>query len=51
MIVDIMESLNEIGAWLQKFMDKNYNNPFFWLVLFLALFIIASMVIGKMANK
>lgn len=51
MIVDIMESLNDVAVWLEKFMDKNYDNPFFWLILFLALFIIASIVIGKLANK
>ncbi len=51
MIVDIMDSLNEIGDWLQVFMDKNYDNPLFWLILFLVLFIIACIVIGKMANK
>lgn len=51
MIVDIMDSLNELGVWLEKFMDKNYDNPFFWLILFLVLFIIASIVIGKLADK
>ena len=49
--MNINDTLSEIGVWLEKFMDKNYDNPFFWLILFLILFIIASIVIGKMANK
>ena len=51
MIMDIMDTLNEVGSWLEKFMDNNYDNPFFWLFLFLALFIIACIVIGKLADK
>ena len=51
MIVDIKDTLNEVGVWLEKFISNNYSNPFFWLILVGTLFLLATIVISRFADK
>ena len=51
MLMNIKDTLVEISEKLEKFMISNYDEPFLWIGLFVALLLIAYFGISKLANK
>ena len=43
----IKKIFNDIG----KFFEKNYSEPFFWIIIFVALLAISLYVISELADK
>lgn len=51
MILNIGDYFNRVIKEVNKFIDKNYNEPFFWIIIFLVLFIISMYAINKFTEK
>ena len=49
-----MSKMNIITNWINKatqFVEDNYENPWFWLITFLALLALGLLIISKFADK
>ena len=51
MVISIWDSIVEIFDKVEKFMIKNYDEPFLWVTLFVVLMTIAYVTISSLANK
>ena len=51
MTLDIMESINNFFNGIGKFVEKNFDNPIFWGILFLVILGIAVYVIRELGDK
>ena len=51
MILDIVDYFKRVMDDINKFIDKNYNEPFFWIIIFLVLFSVSMYFISKVTEK
>lgn len=51
MVVSIWDTLNDVSHEVEKFIERNYDNYFFWIILFVLLLLVAVMVIHKLGDK
>lgn len=51
MIISIWDSLKEISNNFKDFIMKNFDNPFFWIIIFGILLAIAIAAISNLADK
>lgn len=51
MIVSIWDSLNEFSNDINKFITERADDPFFWIIIFAVLLIIAITAISKLGDK
>ena len=51
MILSIMDWLEEISNKISSFVGKNFDNPFFWVIVFGVLLAIGIYGISKLADK
>ena len=51
MILNIVDYLKRCMDNINKFIDKYYNEPFFWIIIFLVLFIICMYAISRFTEK
>ena len=51
MVLNIVNWFKETMGEVNKFLDKYYSEPFFWLAVFLVLFAVSMIYITKYANK
>lgn len=51
MILNIWDSLNKFSNDINKFIERHYDEPFFWITLFVVLLVIAVTTITKLGDK
>ena len=51
MVLSLMDSLKEFFAKIGKFVNNQYDNYFFWIIIFAAILVIGLYTISKFANK
>ena len=51
MIINVWDSLEQFSNDINKFISERADEPFFWLIIFTILFIIAVTAISKIGNK
>lgn len=51
MILGIMEGLEEFANKVGKFVERNFDQPFFWITIFGVLLLIGLYGISKFAEK
>ena len=51
MILSIMDDLQEVFNKIGKFVERNFDQPFFWLTIFAILLVIGLFGISKFADK
>lgn len=51
MILDIADFFDKTMKNINDFIDKNYSEPFFWIIIFLVLFIVSMYFISKVTEK
>ena len=51
MMLKIMDSLKDMAEVVNKFITKNADNYFFWIIVFLILVVIGLIAISKFADK
>ena len=51
LILGFFEALQEIADELGKFVSKNFDNPMFWVVVFVVLLAVGIYGITKFADK
>ena len=51
MVLSIMDSLNKVFKEIGKFIEKYYDNYFFWIIIFAVILAIGLLAINKFANK
>lgn len=51
MLISVWDSVVEISEQVEDFMIDNFDEPFLWIGIFVALLAIAYFGISKLANK
>ena len=51
MVLNIVDYLKRAFNEVTKFMDKYYDEPFFWIIIFLVLFITSMYAINQLTEK
>ncbi len=51
MVLSIMDSLKDFFNSIGKFVSNNFDNYFFWIIIFAAILAIGLFTIAKFANK
>lgn len=51
MIISIWDTLKEVSNNCKDFIMENFDNPFFWIIIFGVLLAIGIMAISNLADK
>ena len=51
MLLDIMDTLNRLGNQLQHWFLNQYENPLFWLLLFVGLTLVVMLAYGYLHKR
>ena len=51
MVLNLWDSIKKVFDDAGKFIEKNYNEPFFWIIIFVVLLVAALYVISELADK
>ena len=51
MILTFMDTLREVFDSIGKFVNKYYDNYFFWIIIFALILVVGLLTISKFANK
>ena len=51
MVLDLWDQIKDFFNSIGDFVNKNYDNPFFWIVIFLVLLFLAIFTIKQLNDK
>ena len=51
MILNFMDSIKEFFNGIGKYIANNYDNYFFWIIIFVIILVVGLFTISKFANK
>ena len=51
LVMGIFDEIKKVFNDIGKFVEKNYSEPFFWIILFVVLLAVSLYVISELADK